>query len=192
MFRVSGANHGEGGLQKIGDRGPFPHKLGIDADAEVLPQFLAAGFLQRGHDNSLRGSGQDGAAQYNQVKSILFLKNLADFPAPRFDMAKVKLSIPQTRRSHAKKGNVAVQDRIFGVRSRMQTARSMTLRNQLCHARLDHGTAARFHCFDLRRTKVDANNVMALAREAGRCDRSHVAQPKYADGWNHRNRYSFS
>ena len=68
----------------------------------------------------------------------------------------------------------------------MQAVRGVALRNQFCHAWLDHRTPARLHCFDFRWTEVDADYVMALAREAGCRDRAHVPQTEYADGWNHR------
>src|ERR1700674_5555773 len=170
---VPRANYGKCRLQEIRDRRAFPHELGIDANSEVLAQLLPAGFFQCGHDDGLGGSRQNSAAQHNQMKPILLLQNLADLPAHRFDMAKVKLSISQTRRSHAEKGNVAVQDRIFRVRSSMQSVRGIARGTHSPPARLDRGTAARLHRFDLRRAKVNPNDLMALACEAGRRDRAH-------------------
>ena len=55
------------------------------------------------------------------------------------------------------------------------------------HARLDHRTAAGLHRVDLRLAQVDADYVVPFVRKAGCRHRAHIAQPEYADGWNHVN-----
>lgn len=119
------------------------------------------------------------------MESVFLLQDLSDVPANWLDVAEIELSIAQTGRAHAKKRNITIQDSMFGVRSGVQPSLGMAPGAELSDLRLNHGTSASLHGFDLGWTEVDSDDVVPFGGKAGRRDRPHITKAKYTNRCAH-------
>src|SRR5579864_8631218 len=113
----------EGWVKKVMNGGAFAQKLGIETDAEIDAGALAAALLQKGSNNSIGCSWQNGAAKHDPVITRLVSQSCANLLANILDMGEVKAAIPQVRRAHGDDGNLGVCDSLLRIGSGEHAAR---------------------------------------------------------------------
>ena len=115
------------------------------------------------------------------MAALLGRDRLPDLGRNGFHRVKVKTAIRPARRADADDRHVAVADRILDARRRPDPAAVNPVCHEFVEACFHDRSEACVETLDFREVGIDADDLMAVAREACRRNRAHIAQPENAN-----------
>ena len=163
---------------KVRHRRALAEELGV---VENLQHPAQDEVRQEGLYELLRAAGQHRAAEDERVVLGRLAERVADFAGDTAHVVEVQSARRVRRRADADDGQFGVSDGVGATLRGAEQALGLRALQQFVQAWLDDGRDAVVEVLDLGRMHVHADDVMAVAGEAPRRDRSHVAQTEDAD-----------
>src|ERR1700678_468291 len=180
MVIIAGSDDGHGRLHEVGYGSTFAHEFRVDTDAEIFPKLLPADALERRNHNGFGGSGQYRTAEHDQVKGIFLFQRFADAAANRLNVSEVELAAAQAGSADAEKRNVGFKHCGGRIRGGPEPGCFVAFSHKFGHSWLDDRTASAFELLNLGAAEVDAGDRIPPRCQTCRCDRSDIAESKYA------------
>jgi hypothetical protein len=163
------------GVHEILHGAPLPQELGVRGDVEL--RVLASVATERPLD-PFAGLDGDGALLDDELVSVELVGHGA---RDVLDEAQVRLAVGPRRRADGDEDHRALSHRRAKVRGEGKVALLHVVLHELFEARLVDGHAAFFERGDLLGVDVDADHVVAEARETSAGDQSDVAAADYGN-----------
>ena len=177
-MRVEFADDCERRRVVVPNRGSFAEELRIHADAEIAAGLLPGVLLQNRDDESLDGSGQDGASNADDVIRARLLQESADVGGRVLDVIETQAPVLVAGCAHAHHRQVRVLD---CVRRGAQAVVADSTANEIGQPGLDDSADPFVDAVDLPLIDVDAENVIAARGEARGGDGTYIAKAENVD-----------
>src|SRR5262245_32412833 len=162
-------------------RRAFAQELGVDAQPEFLAGLLARAFFQDRDDDVAHRPRQHGAAHDDHRRAGMRGERAADLLADALDVPQVDAAVGLARRADADEGEAARAQRFGDVAGGAQAPLADLLVDDLGEVLLDDRRAAGVDQVDLGGFRVDADDFVALPREASRGYGPDVSEPQNTD-----------
>src|SRR5688500_2372818 len=129
----------------------------------------------------MRGAWQHRAADDDHVVARFLLQRLADLLGDALEIGQIQAAVLAARRADAHERDVAVAHRFGGAGRRAQAAVADVGPNQLVEPLLAYRAAALVEALALAGIRVDADDLVAVLREARGGDAADVSQSEHGD-----------
>ena len=176
-----GADDGERRLVVVADRAALAQELGLEAQEEVDAVLLARLALDDRAQHVFHGAGHDGAAEHHHVRLGLAGQGLPQLGGQAHDGALILAAIGRRGRAHADQADVAAQHGGLGVGGDGDATAGGHALHELDHALFHHRRLAGRDELELGLVDVHADDLVAVARQAGQRHGADVAKAKDTD-----------
>ena len=168
-------------IEVVVDGGSLAQELGIHAHAEIGSGVPSRAGLERRDHQLAGGPGRQRAAHDDDRRPGVRAQRRADLLADAPHVLEIDVAVAAARRPDAHENQVGLLDRDADFGARREPAGADLPLDDLADLLLDDRRLARVDELDLARLGVDADHLMAGARQAPGDDRADVAEPQDAD-----------
>jgi hypothetical protein len=178
---VIGTDDGKGRLVVIANRRAFAQKLRLEAEKKTLAVLLSRLRFDDRPQYVLDRTRHQRRAEDDDVRRALAGNCATHLLRQTQDCSLILAAVGRRRRTDANQGNLAVEHRALRIGGHCDAAAGGGQGHQVDHALLDHRCLAGHNQVELGGVDIDADHLVAIARQTGQRHRTDVAQAEDAD-----------
>src|SRR5882672_7105630 len=160
------------------DRRALAQEFGVDADAEVATGTLSGCRFKRRKHDAFHGARQHRAAHHDDLVGVAARERGADLFAGAAHIGQIEAAVRVAGRADAYEHQIRTRDGGIGIGDGSEMSGGHACGHQLLEAWLYDRALALVHETCLHVVGIDADDLMAVAREAPRRDDPDVPHPE--------------